>query len=207
VQKDYKNGNLFSYNPYVRFPSDWAISKTYYPLLKKEFPKIVLSADVFWLVTRSDLFWIWQNLESFLLHFDYIWPMVYPSHYWKWTLWFEIADNHPYEIIKNALSFTNKRIDELNISIKNAKINNQKLKIKNAFFTEKDLENVDIIPKNKIRPWIQWFSCTRCKWATPYNGIKFKKQIQAINDSGLDSRWVWNSASNYYLDWYDKVSK
>jgi hypothetical protein len=83
----------------VRFPSDGKISSTYYPFakeievenpkwgkimvldkfssyitsqLKFEYPNIVLSADIFGLVTRSDLFKIGQNLESFLLHFDYV---------------------------------------------------------------------------------------------------------------------------------------
>jgi hypothetical protein len=40
--------------------------------LKKEYSDIVLSADIFGLVTRSDLFRIGQNLESFLLYFDYV---------------------------------------------------------------------------------------------------------------------------------------
>ena len=46
-------------------------------------PEIKISADVFGLVTNIDLFQIGQNLESFLLHFDYVGPMIYPSHYGK----------------------------------------------------------------------------------------------------------------------------
>lgn len=215
---------------YVRFPSDWIISKTYYPFanvieannpkwwkiividkfsnyitseLRSKFPNIKLSADVFWLVTNSDLFNIWQNLESFLLYFDYIWPMVYPSHYSVNTLNFSVPDNYPYEIIKNALNNTNKRIDNLNILIKTAKTEQAKIKIKDAFFAEKNVNNLENIPKNKIRPWLQWFTCTRCEWATIYNSTKFKKEVNAVIDSWLNSWWVWNSSSNYDIDWFN----
>lgn len=216
---------------YVRFPSDWAISDTYYSFsneilsknprwwkiivldkfsnyitsnLKNKFPEIILSADIFWLVTKSDLFNIWQNLESFLLYFDYVWPMTYPSHYWKGYLGFEVPDNYPYEIIKENLSYTNSRIDKLNNDIKNVTSAWTALKIKNAFIPEANIYEIWEIPKTKVRPWIQGFSCTRCKGATPYSRYKFRKQIEAIEDSGLNSWWVWNSASNYYINWYNK---
>jgi len=83
----------------VRFPTDGRVHDTYYPFsnkirsekpkwgniividkfsnhitskLKKEVPELKLSADIFGLVTNSDLFQIGQNLESFLLYFDYV---------------------------------------------------------------------------------------------------------------------------------------
>jgi hypothetical protein len=64
------------------------------------------------------------------------------------------------------------------------------------------VNTLESIPKTIIRPWLQWFTCTRCKWATPYTWTKFRKQTSAITDSWLNSWWVWNSASNYYMDWY-----
>ena len=93
---------------YVRFPTDGYISQTYYPhaqsvlseyptwgkmkamdefsyyitsKLKEKHPNIVLSADIFGLVTNTPLFQIGQNLESYILYFDYVAPMIYPSHY------------------------------------------------------------------------------------------------------------------------------
>jgi len=216
---------------YVRFPTDWYISNIYYPLsgkiiknnpkywhiividefsnyittkLKEKHPKIVLSADVFWLVTKYDMLSIWQSLESFVLNFDYIWPMVYPSHYWKWYLWFKNPDNNPYEIIKDAIKTSNKKIDELNKNIIKSNASWSILKI-NKYFTPKiNIKNIWEIPKTKIRPWLQWFSCTRCKNYIPYGRNKFRQQIKAIEDSKLNSWSVWNSASNYYTDWYNK---
>ncbi len=216
---------------YVRFPTDWYISNIYYPFsskiiknnpkywrvividkfsnyitskLKEKHPKIVLSADVFWLVTKYDMLNIWQSLESFVLYFDYVWPMVYPSHYWKWYLGFTNPDNHPYEIIKDSLISSNEKIDKLNSNIKKATASGSVLKIKNVFIPEANIKNIWEIPKTKIRPWLQWFSCTWCKNYIPYGRIKFRKQIKALEDSNLNSWFIWNSASNYYSDWYNK---
>lgn len=216
---------------YVRFPSDWKISSTYYPFAKtiinknpkwwkvmvidkfshyftkkmrEKEPEIVLSADVFGLVTRLDLMQIWQNLESFMLNFDYVWPMVYPSHYWSSFLWYSPADNYPYEIILDAMKNSKIKVDNLNKEILLAKEENRKIKINSAISSDIELENVESMDLSVIRPWFQWFSCTRCAWATNYNRYKFRRQIQALNDYDLDSWWVWNSWSNYYFERYNK---
>ena len=214
---------------YVRFPSDWKISQIYSLFskeilekkwnlwkikvldnfsnyitkkLKKKHPKIILSVDVFCLVTRWDMKWIRQNLESFLLYFDYVWPMTYPSHYWKWFLWFSNPDNHPYEIIKNSILESNLQIDNLNKEIELSKNENRKIKLSNWLETDLKWENAKKIDKNQIRLWLQGFTCTRCKWATPYNSYKFWWQTKAIKDMWWNSFWVWSSSSRYYESWY-----
>lgn len=215
---------------YVRFPTDGKVHDTYYPFshkirsdnpkwgniividkfsnhitskLKKEVPELTLSADVFWLITNSDLFQIGQNLESFLLYFDYVWPMIYPSHYWEGFLWYKQPDNNPYEIFTYALDSANKKIDQLNIEIHTAKTENRKINIKWKFNTAWETLSIKKVNKIKLRPWLQGFSCSRCKWAIPYTRNKFRKQIQAIEDAGLNSWWVWSSGSYYYPDWYN----
>lgn len=214
---------------YVRFPTDWYISKTYYPFsssilsknskwwktmvidefwnyittkIKEKNSDITLSADIFWLVTNKDLFEIWQNLESFVLNFDYVWPMVYPSHYSVWYLWYQVPDNIPYKVIKDAMNNTNNRIDKLNSDIIQANMSWTTLLIQNWYTPKADITNIWEIPKTKIMPWLQWFTCTRCKWATAYNSTKFNEEVSAVNDSWLESWWVWNSASNYYPERY-----
>ncbi len=216
---------------YIRFPTDWKISKTYYPFsstilyhnpklwkivaidrfsnyittkLRELHPNIILSADVFWLVTRWDMLQIWQNLESFLIYFDFVWPMVYPSHYWANFLGFKQPDNHPYEVLQNAISSSNKKINKLNKEIKLARIEKRKIKINDNLTTDISFEKIEKIDKSKLRLWIQWFSCTRCKGATLYNRKKFRKQIKAIEESWLNSWWVWSSGSNYYYNRYNK---
>ncbi len=193
---------------YVRFPSDWKVHQIYAPFtekisvwtgsvrnitalnnfskytsekLKQKHPSIVLSADVFWLVTNWDLNSIGQSLIWFLKYFDYVGPMTYPSHYGKKFLGFTQPDNHPYEIMQDALLNTSMQIDKYNLENPN----------------EKQLS------QRQIRLWLQWFSCTRCKWATPYFTQKFKKQTSWVTDAWWDSWWVWNANSNYYKDWYE----
>ena len=214
---------------YVRFPTDWYISKTYYTFsndlinsdskywkimalnnfssyittkLKEKHPDIKLSADVFWLVTNGDMQTIGQKLESFLLYFDYVCPMTYPSHYAVWYLWFSVPDNHPYDILKDAMKNAIYKINNLNTEIELAKNEQRNIKLEEWF--EIKGYNYEKIDKTKIRPWIQWFNCTWCKWYTAYNRTKFRYQIQAIEDSWLNSWFVWSSSSSYYLNRYNK---
>ena len=147
---------------------------------------------------------IWQSLESFVLYFDYVWPMVYPSHYWAGYLGYSVPDNHPYEIIKEAMIFSNKKIDKLNADIKQASMSWTVFKLKDAFIPWIDVNTIWEIPKTKVRPWLQWFTCTWCKWATAYGRNKFREQIRASEDSWINSWWVWSSSSNYYPSWYNK---
>ncbi len=217
---------------YIRFPTDGKLSNIYYPFsnkilkdnykwgkiiiidefsnfitskLKSNYPNIKVSADVFWLVTKINLFNIWQNLESFLINFDYVGPMIYPSHYALNYKWFAIPDNYPYEILKWEVWEWIKKINDLNKLIKKTKSWTWeiiKLKLNPYFSFNKELNKIEIIKKEKLRPWIQWFTCTRCKWATIYNAKKFKKEILWIEANSLKSRFLWKSSSNYDIKWF-----
>lgn len=87
---------------YVRFPSDGNMADMRFhgmqgrkkadvleaffaymsSTLRSQYPDIVLSADVFGMVaTNADDLGIGQVLEKVLPHMDFVYPMVYPSHY------------------------------------------------------------------------------------------------------------------------------
>lgn len=108
---------------YIRFPSDGDISQIRYPFWDVETPKrevirqffeyfsqklrpmgVYLSADLFGLTLTSttDLN-IGQWLEYAGLYFDYICPMVYPSHYPEGYEGFSNPAAHPYEVIYDSL--------------------------------------------------------------------------------------------------------
>lgn len=107
---------------YIRFPSDGNMLDIAYPFSQgkskstalKEFfayidstfrPKgIPISADLFGMTTsNTDDLGIGQILEDALAHFDYVAPMVYPSHYpTNFNGWKKPAEK-PYEIIKYAM--------------------------------------------------------------------------------------------------------
>ena len=215
---------------YVRFPTDWYISKASYPFaneiilkdikwgkvkvidmfsnyittkIREHNPKIVISADVFWLVTDGTMFGIGQNLESFLLAFDFVWPMVYPSHYWEWYYGYKFPDNVPYNIVNIALNNASEKIKNLNLEISNAKIEFRDIKLNDSFIYDKRILNTDEISLKKIRPYLQWFSCTRCRNYSLYNREKFRTLVNAVNDIWLDSWWVRSSWSNYHNERFD----
>jgi hypothetical protein len=87
-----------------------------------------ISIDLFGLASvREDDMNIGQNIEDAGLNFDYICPMVYPSHYPYNYLDLKNPAEHPYEVIKHDLTIANERL---------AKLKNNRA---------------------KIRPWLQAF--------------------------------------------------
>lgn len=107
---------------YIRFPSDGnmddisyafgngrnriQVMKDFYAFIDKSFrPKgIPISADLFGMTTsNSDDLGIGQILGNALIHFDYVSPMIYPSHYPPNFNGWPNPAKKPYEVIKFAL--------------------------------------------------------------------------------------------------------
>ena len=182
---------------YIRYPSDGNMKNTYYPYsqktidelggvdgrvetlnefmeyytkaLRERHPDIVISADVFGMVTTlDDDLTIGQKLEPFLTHFDYVAPMVYPSHYPRGFINKPgHPDNYPYEIIYKSMKDGIAKAERAGLDT------------------------------DKLRPWLQDFTCTWCKGYFPYGAKELRAQIQATYDSGLDSWWLWNAGNRY----------
>lgn len=107
---------------YIRFPSDGNMRDIYFPysegkvksevmrgyfeFLKMRFALqgIPISADLFGMVTTNkDDLGIGQLLEHGLANFNFVGPMVYPSHYPDgWNNFSNPAD-HPYDVIKLSM--------------------------------------------------------------------------------------------------------
>ena len=134
---------------YIRFPTDNGTGSIIYPVwngkipksriiagfseflnkgLKEYRPDIKLSIDIFgYAFLRKDDLNIGQDLNELVKTFDFISPMVYPSHYSTGNFNFKNPAEHPYEVILGTLK-----------SGEEIFINNQ-------------------IPITKIRPWLQVF--------------------------------------------------
>jgi len=132
---------------YIRYPSDGNISDINYNLvagqtradnmekffkfLSSEIKKdvnIPISADIFGLTTEAkDDMGIGQVWEKVIPYFDYVCPMVYPSHYPAGHAGYKNPALYPYEIIDQALK---------------------------AAIVKSKAINQDI---SKIRPWLQDF--------------------------------------------------
>lgn len=122
---------------YIRFPSDGNMQDISYPfssstpkavVLKNFFAylhdnlvtassspdRLKISADLFGLTTsaQGDM-GIGQVLENALPYFDYVDPMVYPSHYPTTFLGFKEPEAHPYDVVHFAMQSAVKRADAL----------------------------------------------------------------------------------------------
>jgi len=132
---------------YIRYPSDGNMKDINYHLvagetrsdniekffkylstgMKKE-KNIPISADLFGLTTEAtDDMGIGQVWEKALPYFDFLCPMVYPSHYPAGHMGYKNPSLYPYEVINQALVSAIKKTDKVQGD------------------------------KNKIRPWLQDF--------------------------------------------------
>ncbi len=117
---------------YIRYPSDGNIANLNYALeagqtrtsVMKSFyeflddrlrtQEIPISADLFGMTTTNqDDLSIGQDLEDALPHFDFIAPMVYPSHYPDGFLGYGNPADYPYEIVFHAMNEGRKRAEAI----------------------------------------------------------------------------------------------
>lgn len=187
---------------YIRFASDGDLSKIEYPFWDMEQPRndIIrsffkylrdelggarISADLFGLSTlnRDDL-GIGQVIEDAYEYFDYVSPMVYPSHYAKTFLGFQNPAAHPYEVVRYSMDEAAKRISAT-----------EKVVVASTTVGTTTIEQTEDTPKfkSKLRPWLQDFNL-----GAVYNADMVRAQIQAAEDS-LNSA---SSSGAYYGGWF-----
>ncbi|KKT61893.1 MAG: hypothetical protein UW81_C0027G0002 [Candidatus Giovannonibacteria bacterium GW2011_GWC2_44_9] len=184
---------------YIRFPSDGNMSDIIFPVsIKRNKVEVLseffayldsqlnnlpvpISADVFGMVTtNTDDLNIGQVLEQIAPHFDYIAPMVYPSHYPPTFQGFKNPATHPYEIVKFSMT---RAVERLIL----------------ASSTPASPTTSQGGP-SKLRPWIQDFDL-----GATYDAEKVRAQIQAIYDSGLTSWMAWDAGNKYTRGAYEVV--
>jgi hypothetical protein len=129
---------------------------------------IPISADLFGLtLTSTNDLGIGQWLEYAAPNFDYLCPMVYPSHYAPMFLGFENPAQHPYEVIYEGLIKGNERIVSLSVA-----------------FPEKSMA--------KLRPWLQDFDM-----GAIYDGRMIGLQKKAVYDANGFGWLLWNPKNIY----------
>lgn len=173
---------------YVRFPSDgdlkdvkfpfWdretsrqQIMRNFFAYLRENLRDTRISVDVFGLTTmnRDDL-GIGQVIEDAYEYFDYVYPMVYPSHYAYGFLGYQNPAEYPYEMV--------------NYSMANALARLQALR---QLYPDREFA--------KLRPWLQDFDL-----GAKYDTQMVQAQVQATQDAmGEEFRGflLW-SPTNYY---------
>jgi len=181
---------------YIRFPSDGNMKDIYFAhtgtTTKKEMLRqffeyldskiagtgIVTSADLFGMTTtNTDDLNIGQVLEYALLNFDYVAPMVYPSHYPPTFNGWPDPNKVPYEIVKFSMDAAVARVNFLRNEV--------------ASSTPKSALLKRLGPL-QLRPWLQ-----DNDYPVHYTAAMVRKQIQATYDAGLTSWMLWDPANTY----------
>jgi len=190
---------------YIRFPSDGDFStmgfpfwdkkqkkseviKSFFAYLRRQLPNEILSADLFGLTTIStgDL-GVGQILEDALEYFDYVSPMIYPSHYATGFIGFKNPAEYPYQVAQYSIesAYYRRNIFLLQKTIEFIKFNNS---------LSSDIE-IDDTLVGKIRPWLQDFNL-----GAIYTEDMVKSEINAIEKFSKDDYvgfMLWNPR-NYY---------
>ena len=211
---------------YIRFPSDGDMSDIYFPwsnsvlaanatsttttgkavMIKNFFEYlhgqlagagIPISADLFGMTTTNyDDLNIGQVLENAAPYFDYIDPMVYPSHYPPGFLNYDSVaaiNAHPYEIVKYSLDSAVRRLKIL--ATPAAASAASSTVSSNANYNPASTSNLIAGTNTKLaelRPWLQ-----DNDYPVPYTPAMVRTQIQATYDAGLTSWLLWDAANTY----------
>lgn len=203
---------------YIRWPSDGPMSDADYPSdrLAEEVEKFwkylhaevkpigaVMSADLFGMTTtNTDDLNIGQQLERALPYFDYIAPMVYPSHYPKNFIGLANPNSDPYKVVHHAMKEAVKRtiatstkvwtlsgqpiMDTIVIPAVGTTTATSTREVPSGLYTKESFS------KLKIRPWLQDFD-----YGGDYGPKEVRAQIQATYDAGLTSWYLWAPSNRY----------
>lgn len=156
--------------------------------LKKYNPEITLSIDLFAynMLNGSDL-GVGQVFTELYDYFDYVSPMIYPSHYLPGNFGFENPAEHPYEVILGTIEKGRVQLWEKSA----AEVGTTTPAMVNPVFEKRF---------KKLRPWLQDFNI-----GAIYNGEMIRKEKQAVYDAGLTSGWLlWNPRNVYTEEALDK---
>lgn len=151
------------------------------------------SADLFGMTTTNfDDLSIGQVQDRAAPYFDFIAPMVYPSHYPDSFLGLGNPNDYPYKVVNYAMQ---SGVDRMTASTTPMKgFLHTPLYTENASGTKMftGLYQKPVFTADKFRTWIQDFD-----YGGDYDAADVRAQIQASYDAGVNSWMIW-APSNIY---------
>lgn len=161
---------------YIRYPSDGNIKDINYNLasgetrsdsmekffkyLSTEIKKagdIPISADVFGLTTEAtDDMGIGQVWEKIIPYFDFIAPMVYPSHYPSLHAGYKNPALYPYEVVNRALASTVVKSKAINQSPSKIRPWLQDFDLGATYTKEMVRAQINAVNNNGLSSWMLW---------------------------------------------------
>jgi hypothetical protein len=175
---------------YIRFPSDGNLNsmtfgfwdentpmretlRKFFKYLRDKLGDAKISADLFGLATvESQDLGIGQVIEDAYSYFDYVSPMVYPSHYHAGFLGYKNPAKYPYEVVKYSMESALQRLRNYELGIRN---NGATITTTTATTTLPD--SSFIIHNARLRPWLQAFDL-----GAVYDKAMIQKQIKAVEE-------------------------
>lgn len=147
------------------------------------------SVDIFGMTTtNTDDLNIGQVLERTYPYFDFIAPMVYPSHYPSGFMGFKDPNDHVYAIIERSMGEAVRRAKATTTPVLGFK--HERLGTSTpALYTK------PVYDPLKLRTWIQDFD-----YGGDYGPTEVRAQIQATYDVGLTSWMIWAPSNRYTID-------
>lgn len=179
---------------YIRFPSDGNLSDMMFPIwegkgsrreviknffayLRQSLPEAKVSADVFGMtLIAADDMGIGQMIEDAYAYFDYVCPMVYPSHFAAGFAGYKNPAAHPYAVIKYSMEAAVRR---LTTSFSSSSV-------------------VGRLSSVKLRPWLQAFDL-----GARYDNAMIQAQIRGTYDAAtstpevINGYLLWNPENRY----------
>lgn len=144
------------------------------------------SADLFGMTTTNyDDLSIGQVQDRAAPYFDFIAPMVYPSHYPPDAFGYEDPNDYPYEIVHYAMKTGVERMTSPTTPMEG--FLHTRIGTTTPAVYQKPTFSAD-----KFRTWIQDFD-----YGGDYDAADVRAQIQASYDAGVDSWMIW-APSNIY---------
>jgi hypothetical protein len=200
---------------YIRFASDGSLSNISYPawdqtvprttviadyfkFLRNTFPTEKISADLFGLTTVSDDdMGIGQVIQGAYQYFDYVSPMVYPSHYATGFIGYKYPAAYPYQVIAYSLQHALMKLAAMGTP---APASSTPSSSRAAKYDQ------GAIPPAKLRPWLQDFDLgAPGASGTVYTADMVRQEKQAVYDTVdatgsnqyYDGWMLWNAANTY----------
>ncbi|OGZ05795.1 MAG: hypothetical protein A2845_03255 [Candidatus Lloydbacteria bacterium RIFCSPHIGHO2_01_FULL_49_22] len=195
---------------YVRYPSDGDMSNAKFTRTGSTTKAVMMdrffsylgkamrvagvpsSVDLFGMTTtNTDDLGIGQVLESALRNFDYVAPMVYPSHYPPNFNGWKNPNLVPYEIIQFVMSRAVTRANALE-----QKESGWVAPVVGSTTPIASTTPTKFVPQgiyaNRLRPWIQDFD-----YGKVYTEADVRAQKRATYDAGLTSWMSWDPSNKY----------
>lgn len=219
---------------YIRFPSDGNLRDIVYPAydakhmendaaladfllfldtnVRKMKPDVILSADIFgYVAVEGREFTVGQKLTDMAKHFDYISPMVYPSHYYSGLILdadprrnlaaidfsyrgndtSKLVSTQPYEVVLRSLDRAEDILSGLAPAV------GERVATTTASSTPEEIRQAY---KAKFRPWLQDFDLgVDTSRGIYYDAKAVRAEIDAAEKSGA-SGWLLWSPNNIYTE-------